>query len=616
LYTGNNNLVSLLGDNIFAIGPDGREVWSTSVDGSVAASPLLTPGGTVVVGGFDGFVRAYDAATGDEIWSFGTRDHIYASPGLLPDGTIVQPSADGTVYCLDPATGDQIWAFDTREPLRSSPAIDAEGNVYLGSGEGRLFVINASGTLRWAMSLIEDDRNDLNSSPALGFGSVVVAGESGQVFSVPLDYCLRDEAADDARCTVGPDEDLPDEGAFLYFTSALGGTMIDPPDAIEANQVLAFSLFVRESGDTTLALIDSDSVNLAIEPATDATIRVSGDRRFITVVPVEPFTADAEGNVTITITGRYLIDLDRDGLAFSGGVAGGNLDETFTFALAETAAADIPLPVPTEPGEASGVWEVYRLAAPLPTILPSYNQIGFDQLRYLVGLVEGTGEHAVGWFVGGRLVEGEDRTVVDPGTLVMVPFEIVFRDGLLTLSNQDGMSLNVMNADLAFDSFLVSAHVDETGTCTAAPQVHVETNCQEIELYGAFLERLGFCNPSTHLLTAFGTALIRPWAESPVEGDPDGLGEVELSVGDGTVVATLTGSTLPAAEHLFGILLIDAATGRPVTLDYPFTTERGTNADGTISSVTLTFPPAAVPDEVRAYLMIDTYPAARATLSL
>src|SRR5262249_31475745 len=153
-------------------------------------------------------------------WSFGARDHIYASPALLPDGLVVQPAADGTVYAIDPERGDVVWQFDTRDALRSSPAVDANGNVHLRSGEGRLCVIGQNGRLRWSMRLIDADRDDLNASPALGKDAIVIAGESGEVFSVPYDYCLRPEAASDTRCRLGPGEDLPDDGAALFYTTS------------------------------------------------------------------------------------------------------------------------------------------------------------------------------------------------------------------------------------------------------------------------------------------------------------------------------------------------------------------------------------------------------------
>jgi len=109
----------------------------------------------------------------------------------MADGTIIQPSADGSIYAITPSDGSLRWAFDTREPIRSSPAIDGAGNIYVGSGEGRLFVLDAEGSLRWSIRLIDDSRDDLNASPALGSDAIVLAGENGGVFSVPYDYCLR-----------------------------------------------------------------------------------------------------------------------------------------------------------------------------------------------------------------------------------------------------------------------------------------------------------------------------------------------------------------------------------------------------------------------------------------
>ena len=69
--------------------------------------------------------------------------------------------------------------------------------------------------------------------------------------SAAIDYCL-DETDD--NCTLGPDEDLPDAGAFLLYTTPYGGVETTAPSTIDANQLLAFSLFVREAGDTVLGL--------------------------------------------------------------------------------------------------------------------------------------------------------------------------------------------------------------------------------------------------------------------------------------------------------------------------------------------------------------------------
>ena len=120
------------------------------------------------------------------------------------------------------APSSELWAFDTREALRSSAAIDGDGNAYLGSGEGKLFVLNPDGTLRWAIQLIDEDRNDLNASPALGLEAIYLAGESGEVFSIPYDYCLRADLDDD-RCVTDTGEQLPASGVQLVYTDRFGG---------------------------------------------------------------------------------------------------------------------------------------------------------------------------------------------------------------------------------------------------------------------------------------------------------------------------------------------------------------------------------------------------------
>jgi outer membrane protein assembly factor BamB len=619
VYLGNNNLLTVLGDNTFALdGATGTKIWSHATDGTIAASPLLTAGGRVVVGGFDGFVRAYDAVSGTEAWPapFGARDHIYASPGELPDGTIVQPSADGSVYGLDPTNGALHWQFDTRDAIRASPAIDGDGNVYVGAGDGRLYVIGPDGRLRWSMQLIDAARDDLNASPALGADAIVVAGESGQVFSIPYDYCLRPEGMADARCRQGPGEDLPDDGAALYFTTQFGRQLDAAPAEIEPNQPLTFSLFVRAAGDTVLAHIDSTALGVTLTPPVPARVEVSGDRKFVTIVPMVPWAPKVGGTLSVEITGQYLVHPDRTGLRFSGGEVGGTFTQTFDFTVRSVGADDtLPLPVPSAPGDPAGVWELYRVAAPLPTILPSYNQIGFDSIHYLVGLVESTAPGtAVAWVVGAKLAAGENTTVVDPATRVLFPLEVTNDGGALTLENESGFAIEFNRIRLPFQFFRIATRVDAAGNALASPALNVSAVCAGITGYGPFLEQLGFCNPQTDLLTVFGGSEMRPLGGG-VQTAPAGVGTIGFA-SDGTqVTATLTGSTLRTGEHSVSILLVDAATGVPVSVDYGFGTARTTDASGVIQSVSVPFgtsPPASV----RAYLMVDAYPAARQILAL
>ena len=201
LYVGSNDLkIRAIDPSLAATVPKKDEFqgvkWTTATLGSIVASPLLTPTGQIVVGSFDSGVYALDAASGNSNWRFETRDHVYASAAQHPDGTLFVPSTDGTLYALN-GDGSLKWAYDTLDPIRSSPAIGGDGTIYFGAGDGRLYAINADGTRRWSFDTSSGDRNDLNSSPALGEHAIYIAGEDGNLWSIPYDYCLRSE---DARC--------------------------------------------------------------------------------------------------------------------------------------------------------------------------------------------------------------------------------------------------------------------------------------------------------------------------------------------------------------------------------------------------------------------------------
>lgn len=627
LFIGNNSIagyawMTAIWRNTFAISPQGRELWGVGVQATIAASPMLADG-RMIVGAFDGYVRAYDQRSGRELWSFATNDHIYASPGRLSDGTIIQPSCDGTVYALNPSNGELRWQFDTREPIRSSPAIDADDNIYFGGGDGRLYVLDRTGRLRWSRRLVKEDRNDFGGSPALGRELIVIAGESGDVFAVPYDYCLRPEAARDPDCDVGPSKAMPDDGTELFFTTALGTVLATPPARVEGNQPLAFTLMKRSSGATKLALLDDQTLRVTIDPPAAVDVDISGDRRFVTVVPKSRFAA-RDGKVSVRLEGDYLMNPARKGLLFSGGTRAGHFDQTFRFDVGVGDANNAPaIPVPSRPGDPSGVFELYRIAVPYPTVMPSYNQIGFDSLHYLVGMVEGTETKRVGWVVGGALGAG-GATVVDPATQVLFPVEVTYEDGLLSLVNESGFTVRAMNFDMPFDVFRVSAHLGEGGVPVAQPGVHVKTRCNGIPFYGRFLAKLGFCNPTTDVLNVFGATNLR-LHQGGTATMPTGVGNVSFSIRGGwgsglftnpTVTATISGSTLKASDHSFGVLLVDADTGKPVSLKYglPSTTTRTTTASGEIASVSVRVPASQRPARMRAYLMVDTYPAAVATL--
>ncbi len=601
-------------ENAFGIeAEDGSKAWNFAALGTVAASPMIAstdPEGLVSVGAFDGFLYGLRQSDGFEQWKYGARDHIYASPAQAEDGTIIQPSADGTIYAVNPETGEFVWGYDTGEPIRSSPAIDGDGNVYVGSGEGKLFVLNSDGSLRWSIQLIDDDRDDLNSSPALGKEFVVISGESGEIFAIPYDYCLR-SGLNDERCTVGPGEPIPDEGVFMVFTSSFGSLEIEPPTQITANQPLTFSLFVREGGDTKLTAIASDSLVVTSTSSAQIDADVAGDRRYVTILPQEPWVGDEGGTIEVRVQGRYLDRLVyREGLRFTfDDSSGGTFDETFTFEIPARSETAFPFEVGEQPGvDDTGIVELYRIAAPLPTILPSYNQIGFDSIHYVIGLVEQEGDEIIGWGVGGVLDEGGDA-IVNPSSDVRFPLVFRWDDGLLTMINEEGFTIEFNGFPLPFQFFRVATTLNADGTALHSPWLNAKTICNEITFYGMFLEALGFCNIETGLLDAVGGSEFRAFGNG-TQSPPEGMGTVSFSRDGNIVTATLTETTLQSEEHNFGILALDANTGVPVGMNYTFFTEQAPET-GTIETVVLDMDDAdTIPGSLRVYLMVDAYPAA------
>ena len=79
----------------------------------------------------------------------------------------------------------------------------------------------------------------------------------------------------------------------------------------------------------------------------------------------------------------------------------------------------------------------------------------------------------------------------------------------------------------------------------------------------------------------------------------------KVAVGDTFTINRLAGAAGDSVA-LPAILLVDAATNRPVSLDYGLRTQRTADQNGVITGVTLPIKGQNVPSQVRAYLMIDT----------
>jgi outer membrane protein assembly factor BamB len=600
----------------YDIGSGARE-WVRGGLGSVAATSLLTSSkanGGVVVGGFDGYLRAYKQSGGQEVWRSGLRDHIYASPAQLSSGLLIQPSADGTVYAIDPKDGHIVWAFDTLEPIRSSPAVDGNDVIYVGSGEGRLHAINPDGTLRFAYALIDDERNDLNSSPALGNEGIVIGGENGGVYFTPYDYCLNETGRRDPKCVQGPKEGLPDDGSYLLPTSAFGRRTLAAPDRIDANQPLTFSLLVRTRGDTQPAAIDRDRLKVEVSGDPTFKVDVAAHRGFVTLTPGTNWAPADIDKLTVTLRGSYRTGMSRIGLKFFGGQRGGEINSRYTFKIRarELGTASMPYAVPDGSDGPSTVFEATRFSVPNPTMLPSWNQIGFDSLHYLMGTVARQGDTTLVWVIGGKLDNG--KTVVDPSLQLRFPLLLRWDRGLLTLSNDDGFKINFVGSwDMPFASYRVSARTDADGNIVGPASLTATALCDDIAFYGPGLKLMGLSEFDTGKMTVAGGLNLGVW--KVLDGTAgQGFESARFASSAREANVRLKGTALRADAHVYSLLLTDE-NDHPLPLYYTRNTRVEVDARGLVTGVTLVFDDREkVEGKITVRFMIDTYPAARGTL--
>ena len=609
------------------VAPDGAELWSKYTWGPVAASAALGSDGTVYIGSFDSYFYALDGATGKTRWAFKTGDHIYASAALAADAqgnttAIYIPSTDGMLHALDPA-GRLLWTYDTGDPIRCSPVIGPapEGGdiVYFGSGNGVFYALNAvTGERRWSFNTTPAspelrDRNDLNASPALGSTGVYFAGESGGVCYIPYDYPLN---VQDARCSTSPGEDLPNATTGLFYVTSGGTTCRQAPESVAPATVLSFRLIARERGATLDARIDKNTLSIESIPETPHDFAVSGDGHYLYFTP-KSFLKPG-GELHLKISGAWLSGGLNIGNLTLGGEIKGEFNNTFLFHVAAPALPRPPISI-TESKATAFEWT--RLAVPMPAMMPSLNQIGFDSMDCLVSPAwisapgpDGRGK-AILWMTSAHR-EPDGSLEIPPAPDFMTPLNADYAGDNFIICNRD-LHMEVMGLDIPFDIFDLRAQFNRDLTVRPGATAYAESRILSIPTYGPLLVLSGIASNVAEKLVVNGTFVTRPY-DGPAAIRPEGIsvqnvsfaapGEKEL----GRVRVTFTlapGAAWPAATHRPAIFLVDSAANEAVFLDYKHNIDVGVDAQGNLQSLVLVLPPGTrLPKTLGAVIMLDAYP--------
>jgi outer membrane protein assembly factor BamB len=611
--------------NIYRLDQNGHPVWHTFTPGFVISSPALGSDGTVYIGSFDSKLYALDPQTGTPRWTFATSDHIYASPALDQDAAghttgIYIASADGSVYALTP-TGRLRWRYDTGDPIRSSPTLGAKpagerGRVlYVGSSNGKLYAIDtATGRRRWSYDTTPDDpvlrdRNDLNASPSLGRTGVYIAGEHGFVDYVPYDYCLHRA---DRRCSTSPSQDLGDN-LDRVFPVTPGGTTLATTKrgGVSPATVINLRLVVRRHGRTVNAAILDPRHAVTATPRFASDIRESGDGHFLYVIPRG--TLRAGTRYRLHVAGAYTDNGSNMGNFDPHGSPAGRFNQTITLATARAArSTGARLPLRTG-AEAVSAITIRRLAVPMPAFLPSVNQIGFDSYDWIASTIARTRNHVLVWVIG-AVADARGVERVDPRSAFAFPMRGQYAGRALALSSTN-VSLEFSFGPAPLRRFEMRGTLTPQGSFEPGAALYAETVCATVPNYGPLLKFTGICNPDG-LLASSGTFTSSPYVGSAAHAPP-GLRLTRLSLTrptartSGVVVARLAGRLPDRRHHVAAILLTDARTGVPLSLNYRNQTSLHTTAAGRIDAVDLKLPSGTrLPTHARAYVIIDAFPLA------
>lgn len=178
----------LAGDKVLVAGCDERLRVVRLEDGTEAAkvnmeaysgASAATKESDVFVGTFGNQVLGIDWTNARVTWTYDDpeEDFAFYSSAAVGDDTIVIGGRDKRVYAFEPSTGKKKWVFETRGRVDASPVISGR-RVFVGSYDGVLYALNlADGKPSWRF----EAGSAIVASPAVA-DCLVISNEEGTIF--------------------------------------------------------------------------------------------------------------------------------------------------------------------------------------------------------------------------------------------------------------------------------------------------------------------------------------------------------------------------------------------------------------------------------------------------
>lgn len=172
---------------VFALGPDGKVLWSAPTgNGSNENSPAVAGSGVVAYAG-DRFLAVFDAGTGTKLWqkALGKEDSGLFGRRPAIAGSQLFMSSDGGITAFDAKTGSPGASFAIGGGSDMSPCF-SDGVLYIASKSGVFQGLDAA-SMAGTGSIQTGAVQPVASAPAISGNKAVFADRRGLLTAISLD---------------------------------------------------------------------------------------------------------------------------------------------------------------------------------------------------------------------------------------------------------------------------------------------------------------------------------------------------------------------------------------------------------------------------------------------
>ena len=171
--------------NVYAFdASNGNSVWTTDVNGAVAASPVLD-NGVLFIATLNKEALAIDTADGSILWRTDVDDFTWAPPAVVGKMIIVI-NASGEVFAIDKETGETAWTADSNGEVTAAP-VAVDGGFVVVNHDMDIVLFDLEGSKVWSNDL-DFETGSLPSTPVVvGDLILIPVAQSSEALLVAFD---------------------------------------------------------------------------------------------------------------------------------------------------------------------------------------------------------------------------------------------------------------------------------------------------------------------------------------------------------------------------------------------------------------------------------------------